>query len=416
MELSRTEVILAGLLIMCGGTNAWILVGLGVVLLGTGLRRPASLIMIGELFPVKKDRREGSYILAYLLIETGLLAGGWLAGQKYYTEISQLPNLGYIVSAICMLIAVILLAAGKFSGLIPDFQKAERRILYKTEPAITWFTLPLLLVLVAGVIFLLFGKIMDEQGSRNAISYTWGIAGKMNWLGVTFLVGTLVIMLVKEKGKNFKKLVKLLPVLILIPLFWSVFQSLNQHLYAILPEEFSVNGYYEISSLVSILVFLGVTVLTLVVWPPENIVSTLLRLAGGFGLVLISFVVMRLSLGNGEGSETLSKSSVILFLITGTLGEIVIGPMVIAGISREISPAFKATFLGLASFVVWLPRMFERTSYPQTYLQESSSAYQAYEALQAGIWVLVAGLVIALIASFIVWSNSRGKEEKEEEI
>jgi proton-dependent oligopeptide transporter, POT family len=86
-----------------------LVVGLPLIVIGTGLVKPSMLAMIGELHPARPDRREAAFSFFYMSIQFSALlaplATGWLAERVNW-------HLGFAVAGVGMTIGVIRYAVG----------------------------------------------------------------------------------------------------------------------------------------------------------------------------------------------------------------------------------------------------------------------------------------------------------------
>lgn len=103
---AQSAVFWGGVLITLGhvilaiaGSSSTFMVGLGVIVLGTGLLKGNASAMVGELYPQGGARRDAAFTLYYMAINTGAMLGplvtAWLA-QRYGWHV------GFVAAAIGM--------------------------------------------------------------------------------------------------------------------------------------------------------------------------------------------------------------------------------------------------------------------------------------------------------------------------
>ncbi|MCB5907910.1 peptide MFS transporter [Streptomyces pinistramenti] len=113
---SYRAVLWGGVLIACGhyamavptATMTWI--GLGLIIIGTGLLKPNVSTMVGKLYATDDDRRDAGFALYYMGINIGAFLGplvtGWL-GQK------EGWHLGFSAAAVGMTLGLVQYVAGR---------------------------------------------------------------------------------------------------------------------------------------------------------------------------------------------------------------------------------------------------------------------------------------------------------------
>jgi proton-dependent oligopeptide transporter, POT family len=118
------------ILALAGGSSSIFMVGLGVIVLGTGLLKPNISALVGQLYPEGGGRRDAAFTLFYMAINAGAflgpLATAWLAQQYGW-------HVGFLAAAVGMACGLayfwrkrsLLGAAGRAPG--GDSEGARRR-------------------------------------------------------------------------------------------------------------------------------------------------------------------------------------------------------------------------------------------------------------------------------------------------
>ncbi|NLU70328.1 peptide MFS transporter [Streptomyces sp. HNM0574] len=162
-------VLLGGILIACGHysmavpTAAMTWVGLGLIILGTGLLKPNVSSMVGKLYTTEDERRDAGFALYYMGINIGAFLGplvaGWL-GQK------QGWHWGFSAAAVGMTLGLIQYVLGR-RDLAGRKHAAEYALPHAAMRRAVWLivagavVLALVAVLLSGTGWLSMAKVVD---------------------------------------------------------------------------------------------------------------------------------------------------------------------------------------------------------------------------------------------------------------
>ena len=145
--------------------------GLGLIILGTGLLKPSSTVMVSQLYPSNDPRQESGYTIYYMCINVGALIGALVVG---YLGQRVSWHFGFGAAAIGMILGLIVYIlgykvlgpVGRPTGLALDpvaFRQNGKRAIYGLAGA-AMIVAALVLVNTTGLLSFTFGGLVQVLG------------------------------------------------------------------------------------------------------------------------------------------------------------------------------------------------------------------------------------------------------------
>lgn len=215
-------IIAAGHFSMAVPTQVFFFLGLGLIVLGTGLLKPNVSSMVGDLYPEGGARRDAGFSIFYMGINFGAILGPLLCGLlgEGYNW-----HYGFSLAGFGMVLGLISYkAGGKFLGTAGDLKTGEPEEVIRKRGKRFYSVLS---VIAAGLV--LFGFLL----SSGVISVTLeAMAGYLGYAAVfiTILFFAYIIFFGGHTTEEKKKLGVIFWLFILAALFWSGFEQAGSSL------------------------------------------------------------------------------------------------------------------------------------------------------------------------------------------
>jgi len=364
----RRSTLYGGVIIMLGHvslaipTMATFYLGLGLVVVGTGLLKPNVSTLVGGLYDVDDERRDAGFSLYYMGINLGAflapLICGWLAQSAQFRSILASVGVsprnswhwGFAMAAVGMLFGVVQYLAGwKYLGaagmnpVVPESPAAaakERRLLHGGLLA----TAALILALVIGGVTGAFR--VTAQGVADGV----GVALLVIVLGFFAWMFTVAQWTPEER----KRLVVVLVLFLAASVFWSVFEQAGStlNLFAargtrteVLGFEFPPSWFQSLNSLF-LVIFAPVFAW---IWlrlgkrdpsSPTKFTLGLVFVALGFGILV--FAARQVELGVKVSPLWLTGTYLL-----HTIGELCLSPVGLSAMTRLAPARIAAMTMGV---------------------------------------------------------------------
>ncbi|NRQ30423.1 peptide MFS transporter [Nonomuraea sp. NN258] len=347
---ARRSVLWGGFVIMCGHISMaipvrgafFIWLGLGLIIVGTGLLKPNISVMVGKLYPAEDDgRRDAGFSLFYLGINLGAfiapLVVGWLAdGDRWH--------LGFGAAAVGMALGLIQYALGR-----KNFHGAgEAPNLRLTQLERRHFTR----LLVLGVAIAAIGLGL------------WALLGTITIDALT-LVLTVIILIVPIAYFTFVlrgshdltederiKMKAYIWLFIAAAIFWMIYDLAPSKLLFFAKNHTELNLFgltitpATTQSFNPLFIMIFVPVFAWLWVKLGNRVSTPQKFGFALIMVALSFVVMAIAANLAQGGKVSVWWLVLVYLIQ-VFGELALSPVGLSVTTKLAPQAFKGQMLGV---------------------------------------------------------------------
>ncbi len=364
----RRSTLYGGVIIMLGHvslaipTMATFYLGLGLVVVGTGLLKPNVSTLVGGLYDVDDERRDAGFSLYYMGINLGAflapLICGWLAQSAQFRSILASVGIsprnswhwGFAMAAVGMLFGVVQYLAGwKYLGaagmnpVVPESPAAaakERRLLRGGLFA----TAALIIALIVGGVTGAFRVTAQGVADGIGVALLIIVVGFFGWM---FTVA-------KWTPEERKRLVVVLVLFLAASVFWSVFEQAGStlNLFAargtrteVLGFEFPPSWFQSLNSLF-LIIFAPVFAW---IWlrlgkrdpsSPTKFTLGLVFVALGFGILV--FAARQVELGVKVSPLWLTGTYLL-----HTIGELCLSPVGLSAMTRLAPARIAAMTMGV---------------------------------------------------------------------
>jgi POT family proton-dependent oligopeptide transporter len=355
----RRATLYGGIIIMLGHISLAVpslvsfYIGLGLVVIGTGLLKPNVSTMVGQLYTTEDVRRDAAFSIFYMGINTGAflapLACGWLAQSQEFKRILSAAGIapesswhwGFGMAAVGMFLGIVQYLAGwkhlGTAGLEPVRpENEEARIRQKR-------TLRTGLGVVAGLTALVV--VLSTAGILRISAEGIGRAFGFVLLLITVAFFLWMFTIAKWTPGERKRLIVVLVLFLAAAVFWSVFeqQGSTLNLFAERNTDTRVFGYqFPASWFQSLNALFIITLAPVFAWlwirlgtrnPPE-----LIKFTVGLVLVAAGFAVLIFAAKAGESGVRVSPMWLVITYLLHTCGELLLSPVGMSAVTR-LAPA-----------------------------------------------------------------------------
>jgi POT family proton-dependent oligopeptide transporter len=167
----RRAVLLGGILIALGQfclatpLTSLFYVGLGLIIVGTGLLKPNISTMVGELYQKDDPRRDGGFSIFYMGINIGALISPLVCG---YLGENVNWHYGFLAAGICMSLGVVqYLARGQFlgtAGLRYSGTPGDKRLFQRSLMMVAVLAVVEAMLVMTGVVNISAAELSDSFG------------------------------------------------------------------------------------------------------------------------------------------------------------------------------------------------------------------------------------------------------------
>lgn len=346
--------------------TALFFVGLGLIVIGTGLFKTCSSVMVGMMYDKKDPRRDSGFTIFYM----GINIGGFIAPLVTgFLQTQYGWHLGFGAGGIGMLIALLIFA---FKA-VPDFKEFDEKIgmdeawdkATKYNKNAPYFIAVFFIALVGVVVLSMSGVI-----NLNPVAIAKSMTMVILWCaGFYFLYLFFLSSLTKDEKKN---LILFVILFFAAAVFWSVFeqQYTTYNFFAdkltdkmVLGYEIPTVWFQSINSLFIILLAPVVGAIWVFLAKRNYELSSLTKfslglIGAGVGFLIMAFAASGIISNNGgveNATNAVASGSAILaspwwivasFLFL-TLGELCLSPVGLSIMTKIAPSAIKSQVMGL---------------------------------------------------------------------
>ena len=298
---------------------------LAFIIVGSGFLKANISVIVGQLYRLTDERRDGAYSIFYMGINTGAALGTILVG---YLGETIGWGYGFGLAGIGMVLGLIIFALGKpaLRGQgEPPAPLAGRREMT-------------LYAVGVGAVVALWLLIQYQQ-----------VVGTLLLIAAVGLLGYILVEAFRMPKEPRERMFAILFLLAFQPIFWGLFEQAGGSL-TLFTDRYVERGGVPTSLFQSINPIFIVTFAPLLAWLWRKLghkgVEPSAPAKFGYGLVLVGLGFVSLVLGDSTAGEGAKVAAVFIFLIywLQTLGELCLSPVGLSAMNR-LSPRHLASFI-----------------------------------------------------------------------
>ena len=401
----RKAVLFGGILIAIGhglmtieGTGGqadpalnWFWLALSFIIIGTGFLKANISVMVGQLYPLTDERRDGAYSIFYMGINAGAAFGAILVG--YLGEVYGWKY-GFGLAGIGMVLGLVVfvLFRGLLNGVGEPPKPAE--LASKKLGLSIEHLLYVIGVASVGVIWVL-------------IQYQDVVGGLMLISGA-LMIGYILFLASKMEKEPRERIFAIIFLLIFQPVFWGLFEQAGGSLTLFTDRHVDRSG-------VPASLFQSINAIFIVLFAPV-LAALWLKLGKkgiepsvpakfGIGLVLVGLGFVALVWGDSIAGPTAKVGVLFIFLIywLHTMGELCLSPVGLSAMNRLAPQHMASLIMGAWFFATaggnFVAGMIGEATGGEDGVATRAMTVHVYE--QIGWTVVVIGVLVMLVAPFV---------------
>jgi proton-dependent oligopeptide transporter, POT family len=370
---------------------------LAFIIVGSGFLKANISVIVGQLYRLTDERRDGAYSIFYMGINTGAALGTILVG---YLGETVGWGYGFGLAGIGMVLGLIIFAIGKPALQGKGEPPAE---LAKSRE----FSLYAIGVAAVGALWLL-------------IQYQ-SVVGTLLLVSGAILLGYMLFEAFKMPKEPRERIFAIIFLLAFQPIFWGLFEQAGGAL-SLFTDRFVDRGGVPTSLFQSINPIFIVMFAPLMTWLWVRLGKAGIEPSApgkfGFGLILVGLGFVALALGDRVAGPEAKIAVFFIFLVywLHTIGELCLSPVGLSAMNR-LSPKHLASFVMGAWFFAtaggnFVAGLIGKATGGEDGQMTREKAVAVYSTI--GWWVAGIGIVVILIAPFVKrWMHLNTLEDRE---
>jgi proton-dependent oligopeptide transporter, POT family len=357
---------------------------LAFIIVGSGFLKANISVIVGQLYNLTDNRRDGAYSIFYMGINTGAALGTILVG---YLGETVGWGYGFGLAGIGMVLGLIIFAIGK-----PALRG-------KGEPP---------RALATSHEYGLYAVGFAAVGALWLLIQYQSVVGTLLLVSGVILLGYMLVQAFQMPKEPRERIFAIIFLLAFQPIFWGLFEQAGGAL-SLFTDRFVDRGGVPTS------LFQSINPIFIVLFAP--VMTALWRTLGkagvepsapgkfGFGLILVGLGFVALGLGDRLAGPEAKIAVFFIFLVywLHTIGELCLSPVGLSAMNR-LSPKHLASFVMGAWFFAtaggnFVAGMIGKATGGESGQMTRAKAVEVYSTI--GWWVAGIGILVILVAPFV---------------